>query len=195
MGLVIIDGLDGCGKSTQAHLLIQSLQKKNKTACLRVHPEADNWFGFQARRYLYCEGKSAHFASALFYMTDVVRSILLYSWRDLDFVVFVRYLMGTAYLPWPLDTIAYNFFSSLVPKSMNMFFLDVKPEEAATRIARDRNQTEMFESLSALKKIRRKALSLTRFDGWIVVNSNRPVDEVASILRARLLTPEKEKKI
>jgi dTMP kinase len=184
--LVIIDGLDGCGKSTQALLMLKSLKKMNKTACLRVHPEVDNWFGVQARRYLYSQGKNAHFASALFYMADVIRSILLYSWRKVDFVIFVRYLMGTAYLPSPIDTVAYNFFASVVPKSSNMFFLDVSPEEAAARIAENRKQTEMFESLNALKKVRVKALSLTRFDSWVIVDSNKPVSEVASALQANL---------
>jgi len=184
--LVIIDGLDGCGKSTQAHLMLQSLKKMNKTACLRVHPEIDNWFGLKARAYLYSKGKSAHFASALFYMADVIHSILLYSWRDADFVIFVRYLMGTAYLPSPLDTVAYNFFASVVPKSNSMFFLDVNPEEAASRIAKNRKQTEMFENLGALKKVRAKALSLTRFDKWIIIDSNKPALEVASALKTNL---------
>ena len=186
MKLVIIDGLDGCGKSTQAHLMLQSLKQMNRAVILRVHPEADNWFGIQARAFLYSKGKSAHFASALFYMADVIRSILLYSWRKTDFVIFVRYLMGTAYLPSPLDTVAYNFFSAIVPKSNKMFFLDVTPEEAASRIAQNRKQTEMFESLVSLRKVRAKALSLTRFDAWAIVDSNRPVAEVASALNKSL---------
>jgi len=184
--LVIIEGLDGCGKSTQANLMLQSIQKVNKTACLRVHPEKDNWFGLQARRYLYSEGKSAHFASALFYMVDVIRSILLYSWRRADYVIFVRYLMGTAYLPSPLDTVAYNFFASVVPKSNDMFFLDVYPEEAASRIAKNRRQTEMFETLSALRKIRAKALALTRFNKWTIIDSNKSIANTASELNANL---------
>ena len=191
MKLVIIDGLDGCGKSTQANLMLQELTKMDKTVCLRIHPEVDNWFGVKARVYLYSKGTSAHFASALFYMVDVIRSVLLYSWRQVDFVIFVRYLMGTAYLPSPLDTVAYNFFSSLVPKSNNLFFLDVNPEEAADRIAKNRKQTEMFESLKALRKIRAKALSLTRFDKWVIVDSNKPVAEVASELEANLFSSGK----
>ena len=186
MNLVIIDGLDGCGKSTQANLMLQYLRKVNKTVCLRVHPETDNWFGLQARRYLYSEGKSAHFASALFYMVDVIRSILLYSWRRVDYIIFVRYLMGTAYLPSPLDTVAYNFFALVVPKSNNMFFLDVKPEEAVSRIAKNRRQTEMFESLSALRKIRTKALALTRFNKWTIIYSNKSIDNTASEINSRL---------
>ena len=186
MQLVIIDGLDGCGKSTQALLLMQTLRRMRKTAYLRVHPEADNWFGLQARRYLNSAGKNAHFASAFFYMADVIRSILLYSWRKVDFVVFVRYLMGTAYLPTPLDTVAYNFFASIVPKSDSLFFLDVPAEEAAARIVKNRDTTEMFENLLDLRKVRVKALSLTRFDKWIVVDSTRPAGEVASELKKKM---------
>src|SRR5512138_113301 len=130
MELVILDGLDGCGKSTQAHLMQQTLKRRQKTVCLRVHPETDNWFGQKAHAYLNSKGKNAHFASAIFYMVDVIRSILLYSWRQVDYVIFVRYLMGTAYLPSPIDQLAYNLFSAVVPKSKAMFFLDINPVEA-----------------------------------------------------------------
>ena len=188
MKLVIIDGLDGSGKSTQARLLFRSLEKLNKTVCLRVHPETDNWFGLQARRQLHSKGKSAHFTSAFFYMVDVIRSILLFSWRDFDFVIFVRYLMGTAYLPAPIDSLAYNFFSSIVPKSGKMFFLDVFPEEAALRIAENRRQAEMFETLTALRRVRWRARALTRFDSWVIVDSNKPVNEVALVLIRKTLS-------
>lgn len=193
MTLVIIEGLDGCGKSTQADLLLQSLRKVKKTACLRVHPETDNWYGLQARRYLYSQGKSAHFASALFYMVDVIRSILLYSWRRVDYVIFVRYLMGTAYLPSPLDIVAYNFFAAVVPKSSVMFFLDVNPEEAASRIAKNRRQTELFESLGALRKIRGKALALTRFNDWTIIDSNKSIAKTASEIKSSLFNKKQRK--
>lgn len=182
---MIIDGLDGSGKSTQAQILLETLKKKKKTACIRLHPECDNWFGVKARFFLFSNGTSAHFASAIFYMLDVVRSILLYSWRKTDFVVFVRYLMGTAYLPSPLHAVAYNFFSKLVPKSNAMFFLDVTPSEAAARM-KNRGETEMFESLAALKKVRGKALALTRFDEWEILDSNKPASEVSCALQEKL---------
>jgi thymidylate kinase len=67
-----------------------------------------------------------------------------------------------------------------------MFFLDVSPAEAAARIAENRTETEMFESLEALRKVREKALSLTRFDKWTIIDSNKPVNEVASELRKNI---------
>jgi dTMP kinase len=170
--------------------MFKALKKKNKTVCVRVHPESDNLFGRKARAYLLSEGKNAHFASALFYMMDVIRSILLYSWRRVDFTIFVRYLMGTAYLPAPFHVVGYNFFALLVPKSEHMFFLDVNPEVANSRIVKSRSSVEMFENLNALKKVRVKALELTRFDEWIIIDSNRSSIDVALALNRNLFLHE-----
>jgi dTMP kinase len=158
----------------------------NKKIVLRIHPESDNWFGQKAHLFLYSKGKSAHFSSALFYMADVIRSILLYSWRKDDYIIFVRYLMGTAYLPSPLHLIAYNLFSVIVPKSNKMFFLDINPKVAASRILNNRTDIEMFENLASLKKIRAKALALTRFDDWVIIDSNQQTETVASNIRTYL---------
>jgi len=160
----------------------------NKRVTIRVHPESDNWFGQQAHVFLYSKGKSAHFSSALFYMADVIRSILLYSWRKDDYIIFVRYLMGTAYLPSPLHSITYNFFSTIVPKSKKMFFLDVNPKVAVSRIKNNRIDFEIFENLSSLKKIRAKALELTRFDNWIIIDANQPTEIAALSLRIHLFS-------
>lgn len=178
MVLIVLDGLDASGKTTQALILYDSLRISGKTVCLRIHPSDDNFFGAKARQFLYSRGKSAHFASAIFYMFDIIRSIFLYSWRRYDYMIFVRYLMGTAYLPSPFDKIAYYMFALTVPKSEFMFFLDVNPEEADRRIRQTRSQLEMFESFEELKKIRYKALSLALTGNWRIINANRSTEDV-----------------
>ena len=178
MVLIVIDGLDASGKSTQANALCRTLRKHGKTVLLRFHPSNDNVFGAKTRQFLYLKGKNAHFASAFFYMLDVIRSILLYSWKRYDCTIFVRYLMGTAYLPSPAHIIAYHFFALVVPTSGFMFFLDVAPEEADRRIRQARNRLEMFENMSELKKIRVKALSLALMDKWNIIDAGKPVGDV-----------------
>lgn len=178
MVLIVIDGLDASGKSTQALRLFNFLKKQGRTVYVRFHPSDDNFFGVKAKSFLYLSGKGAHFAAAFFYMADVIRSILLYMWRTYDFVIFVRYLMGTAYLPSPLHRIAYHFFSSIVPTSNLMFFLDVRPEEAYSRIRRMGERREMFESLEELRRIRRKALSLALMGEWAIIDANKLVEDV-----------------
>jgi len=175
---IVIDGLDASGKGTQALKLYNFLKNHGKTVYLRFHPSNDSFFGVKTKQFLYLKGKSAHFAAAFFYMLDVIRSILLYSWRRYDYVIFVRYLMGTAYLPSPLHRIAYHFFASIVPTSNLMFFLDVNPEEAYRRIRQTRNRREMFESLEELKRIRRKAFSLASIGKWTIINANKPLKDV-----------------
>jgi dTMP kinase len=175
---IVIDGLDASGKSTQAFGLCNFLVKKRKTVYLRIHPSDDNFFGTKTKQFLYLSGKSAHFAAALFYMLDVIRSILLYSWRKYDYLIFVRYLMGTAYLPYPVNKIAYYFFALTVPTSNFMFFLDVKPKEAYRRIRQAREQLEMFENIEELEKIRVKALSSALTGKWKIINANNSIGEV-----------------
>jgi dTMP kinase len=94
--------------------------------------------------------------------------------------------MGTAYLPSPLHSIGYNFFSTIVPKSNKMFFLDINPKVAVSRILNNRTDIEMFENLASLKKVRTKALALTRFDDWIIIDSNESTETVASSIKTYL---------
>ncbi|MEM3640554.1 MAG: thymidylate kinase, partial [Candidatus Bathyarchaeia archaeon] len=62
MVLVVIDGLDASGKSTQAVRLYEFLRECGKTVYLRFHPSEDNFLGIKAKQFLYGSGKSAHFA-------------------------------------------------------------------------------------------------------------------------------------
>jgi dTMP kinase len=183
---IVIDGLDASGKSTQALDLCEFIRGQGKTVLLRFHPSADNVFGIKSKQFLYSRGKSAHFAAALFYMVDVVRSILLYSWRRYEYVIFVRYLMGTAYLPSPLDQIAYDFFAAVVPTSRHMFFLDVSPRIAERRLRENREKFEMFENVSELERTRLKALSLASADKWTIVDANASVRRVQETIRKSL---------
>lgn len=119
-------------------------------------------------------------------MLDVLRSVALYSWRKYDYTIFVRYLMGTAYLPSPLHKIGYCFFSATLPKSNNMFFLDVTPQEAHRRIKENRTSQEMFEKLSTLKKVRTKAIALTTFDPWKIINADKTTEQVTQQIKNQL---------
>ena len=185
--LVVIDGLDASGKSTQVVKLCDFLRDRGESVCLRFHPSDDNFLGVETKKFLYLRGKNAHLAAAFFYMLDVVRSILLYSWRNYDYVIFVRYLMGTSYLPSPLFVIAYYFFASFVPMSDFMFFLDVTPKEAYRRILQTRKRQEMFENPQELELIRRRALSLALRGKWTIINANKSVVAINKYILKSLL--------
>jgi thymidylate kinase len=184
---IVFDGLDASGKTTQAYRLTRFLQREGKTFCLRVHPSDDNFLGIHGKRFLQGRSKSAHFASALFYMLDVLYSIFKYSWRDYDYIIFVRYLLGTAYLPSPMDKGVFHFFALIVPKPEKLFFIDIKPEVAYERITKRADKAlEMFEKLESLQKIRRRGIELASLGKWLIIDGEKPVNDVELMIRNSL---------
>ena len=182
---IVIDGLDASGKSTQAEMLAEYLRGIGKTCLVRNHPSGDNFFGVKGREYLFIEGKKAHIAASLFYLVDVIRSITFYAWRRVDYIIFVRYLLGTAYLPSPAHRLAYGFFSRLVPTKGSLIYLNVSPSEAARRVTENRVKKERFENLEELSKTAAKAKDLVSDGKWIIVDGDKRVDEIhREILRA-----------
>jgi thymidylate kinase len=95
--------------------------------------------------------------------------------------------MGTAYLPVPLNRIAYHFFAAVVPTSHHMFFLDVTPSEADRRLRETREKLEMFENTKELEQTRRKAISLASLGKWTIINADKPVKHVQEVIRESLL--------
>jgi dTMP kinase len=183
---VVVEGIDASGKTTQALRLRDRLEGEGHTVYMRLHPAGDNWMGIRARKFLLAEGRNAHFASAMFYIADVLRSVLLTPWRAYDYIIYVRYLMGTAYLPSPLGLFAYHFFVSFLPKPRKTIFLEVDPGEAHRRILKGRSQTEMFESPEQLEKISTRALALARTKSWVVIDATGMEEVVSERIWAEL---------
>lgn len=175
MRLIIVDGLDGVGKDTHALLVKQYYEKKGEKVIIRSHPESDNFFGRRAKKALLGQGRFNKLQASIFYMLDVLQSIRRYYRRkDIDTLIMTRYLMGTAYLPSKLVKKGYKFFENFVPTSDYMFFLDAPPKELLKRIEQ-RNEKEIFETLDALVKVRKKALMLVK--NWNIIDTNYSVEE------------------
>lgn len=175
---IVIDGLDASGKDTHAEKIRRKYESRGERVIVRSHPAEDNWFGRMAKTALLSQGRSNRIKASFFYALDVIRSLLKYYNRKCDTLIMVRYLMGTAYLPSPLDKLAYKFFKALLPTSRFMFFLDVSPEECLRRI-KGRKIREMFESYDEIVKVRKKALKLVS-EGWHVLNTDFPAEKVAA---------------
>ena len=170
MRLIIVDGLDGVGKDTHAQRIKERYEKRGEKVVVRSHPESDNFWGRRAKKALLGKGKINKFKAAIFYMMDVLRSIRKYHGRkDIDTLIMVRYLVGTAYLPENPARLAYKFFEKFVPTSEYMFFLDASPDELLKRVEK-REEKEMFETLYELENVRKKALILVR--KWNIIHSS-----------------------
>ena len=174
MRFIIIDGLDGSGKDTQASLIYQKYREKGEIVILRSHPSSDNLYGINAKKALLGNGKVNKFKASFYYALDVIRSVRIYYGKG-DTVIFVRYLMGVAYLPFPLAKIFYKFFETILPTSDYMFFLDLDPQEALKRL-QARKDEEMFENFQDLVKVREKVLKLAH--EWHLINATGSIEDV-----------------
>lgn len=190
MRLVIIDGLDGVGKDTHAQLIKRRYEKMGEKIVIRSHPEDDNFFGRAARKALLGHGYVNMTKAAAFYMLDVLRSVKKYYGKnDVDTLIMVRYLMGTAYLPFRLAKMAYQWFENFVPTSSYMFFLDATPDKLLKRVER-RKEKEMFENIDELINVRTKALKLAT--NWNIIDTDRSIKHT-SIHMEKLLKKLDEK--
>ncbi len=175
MRLIIVDGLDGVGKDTHAQRIKDRYEKIGERVVIRSHPSDDSFFGRKAKKSLLGRGKIDRLKASIFYMFDVLTSIRKYYHReDIDTLIMVRYLVGTAYLPEKLAKIGYKFFYGFVPTSNYMFFLDAEPEIILKRFE-NRSEKEMFETFDSLVEVRNKALSLVK--DWFIIDSSGSIDE------------------
>lgn len=180
MKLIVIDGLDGVGKDTQAELIKKRYLKKDKKVLIRSHPTSDNYFGKKAKNALLGHSKLDKIRAGIFYMLDVLRSVKKYYKKDdIDVLIMVRYLVGTAYLPKRLAKISYKFFLGFVPLSKYMFFLDASPKDLMNRLI-SRSELEIFETPESLKKVRNKALLLVK--NWYVIDASGSIQDTYSRL-------------
>jgi dTMP kinase len=173
MRFIIIDGLDGSGKDTHANLVREKYLSKGENIILRTHPSNDNIYGVRAKNALLKHGKINHILASVYYALDVIRSVRIYYGKG-ESIIMVRYLMGVAYLPFPIARLLYSFFSMVLPTSDYMFFLDVGPDELLKRLLK-RNEHEMFENLNDLIKVRGKALELAK--DWNIINTGNSIEQ------------------
>jgi dTMP kinase len=184
MRYIIIDGLDGVGKNTHANLIKNRYENIGERVIIRSHPESDNFFGKKAKEALLGKGKINMIRASIYYMMDVLRSIRKYFRKsDIDTLIMVRYLVGTAYLPKKTSKIAYNFFKNFVPTSKYMFFLDADTDQLMNRI-KNRSEKEMFETKEEYKLVRRKALYLVK--NWNIIDGSGSIKETFSQIEAIL---------
>lgn len=185
----MVDGLDGCGKDTHAENIKRLLENQGEKVTIVSHPSGRR-FGRISKRSLESSGVMARLSATLFFTADVLMSVRWYKKRSDGTVIFVRYLLGTAYLPRRLAKVGYVFFRNLLPLPELAFFIDIRPEVARRRILVRGNQPEMFESVEKLAQVREVAKKLTAKD-WITIDNNedgeRPFNEVKRVLQEQLM--------
>ena len=178
----VVDGMDGCGKSTCADILKERLESKGRRVRMFSHPDSGCQFGRLEYGYLLKEGRLAKMLATVFFILDAVDSLLRMrlSSRRYDDFVFVRYLMSVAYLPDGSYRKAYRIIRKLFPMPDDFILVDVDAETSMKRIEARGEDREAFENMDDLVRTREKMLSLS--DGWFVVDNTLPLEDVRRLI-------------
>lgn len=178
MRWIIIDGIDGSGKSTYAQWIKDYYESKGETVLVRMHP-SKRFLGLLTRRILQGKGRMLRLMASLLFIGDVLSSLrfLARDKKRYDTIIYVRYLMATAYLPERYIKLGYDFFARILPVPKRLLLVNIDPKVALKRIE-DRNEAkEMFEDIESLRKIRQKVLKLAD-NGWTVIENNADMDQM-----------------
>lgn len=155
---IVIEGLDGSGKSSQVDLLVKFLQERGKEVVLRSEPTRDSEAGIKIRQILKGELVASAMERQILFVEDRREHLekqIIPALKEGKFVVCSRYAFST---------IAYGFSDDLDVDElvkMNAEFLlpdvtlliDVTPEECIKRIEKRGEVKELFEKLEKLKKV------------------------------------------
>ncbi|HEY3419194.1 MAG TPA: thymidylate kinase [Methanomassiliicoccales archaeon] len=176
MRWIVIDGIDGSGKSTYAGLIAEYYQDRGERVIVHVHPSTGR-LGRISRKALESNGKAMHIVATVFFVADVLRSLSLLKkeGKIYDTVIFVRYVLATAYLPDRLAPIGYEFISKLLPMPKRLMLIDIDPAIANERISRRAEKKEMFEDPANLIRAREKLRSLASKE-WRIIDNSLPMD-------------------
>lgn len=205
--LIVIEGLDGCGKSTQTALL-EEYFNTNKLSYRKIKlPDYDNPSSTLVKMYLDGEfGAAANdvnaYAAGSFYAVDRYASFVL-DWKkdydSKDIILADRYATSNSiyqmekidedkwdeYLEWSAD---FEYGKIGIPKPDLVIFLDMPIEISqglmTSRYDGDEGKKDVHEAnVEFLKKCRRSALYTARKQGWAVIPCSDgekplPIDEI-----------------
>jgi len=185
---VCIEGLDGCGKTTQAKLLVEKL-RRSYNAMYTAEPSDSKIGDFIRKSILYGEKRSTSLAEALLFAADRVEHVeneVLPALRQGKLVLSDRYVYSSlAYqgaaglsLEWIQSINQYALRPELA------IFIDVDPRAVMQRLKPVKSVMENLETQQRVRQIYLKFVEkgdLSRIDG------NRPKHLVAEELQRVVL--------
>ena len=188
---IVLEGIDGCGKSTQIALLAERLRAEGREVALTAEPTSSP-SGKMLREALGGKDKrTACEMAALFLLDRIYHNVsedgigaLLA--KGVDVICDRYYYSSLAYQGRETDfewVRAMNLDCPEIRRPDLCIFLDLEPSVSLERIAASRTSTEIYEKKELLEKFRARFLSvfemLKATDSVAIVDAARSIDEVA----------------
>ncbi|GID26949.1 dTMP kinase [Paractinoplanes brasiliensis] len=192
-GMIALVGIDGSGKTTQAHRLARELSAAGVRAAYRRNAGGRHWFGRLARLFGKSDGDALLGRRGMLAVESVLR------WLAILRTLLRRAVTGGTVV---MDRYAFCQYASLRARSAKpaaerrarlayrlfrapdvTFFLDVDPQ-----VARDRIDARGYDSetLDYLAAARAAYYSLPEFATFVVIDANGTPDQVSAAIHAHL---------
>lgn len=196
---IAFEGIDGCGKSTQAQLLKKRLVAAGHKVYLTNEP-TDSHIGSIIRNIFKGRIAGDHKTIAGLFVADRLDHLqnqtngILKKLEDGFTVICDRYYLSSyAYqgahvnLDWVIE--ANRLSAELLRPDLNIY-IDISPEISMERLHQNRNDIEIFENLENLKKVKAayfKAMELVKNEEQIVsINGDQNMEALADIVWAHI---------
>ena len=184
--LIVLEGIDGCGKSTQIARLTEALTAAGRTVQKTAEPTGSEW-GKALRRFLSGAEQRTNAELATLFVLDRIRhnveiGALLERGTD---VICDRYYYST--LAYQGSVCDYEWVKHMNCASPDIrhpdlcIFLDLSPEVSLSRISARGEAREVFETKETLTRVRNTFLKIFEDldDPVAIVDADGTPDEVA----------------
>ncbi|MEM1565382.1 MAG: dTMP kinase [Candidatus Bathyarchaeia archaeon] len=192
-----VEGLDGCGKTTQTKILVRELKKMGYEAIYTAEPSHGKIGRFIKRYCLHGGKRVSSIVEALLFAADRyehVENEVVPALKMGKIVVSDRYVysslayQGAAGLS--LDWIRKINQHALTPDLA--IYIDVEPEIVVKRL---KPKKSVMENLETQRKVREVYMHFVESGELVRVNGNKPIEEVAKEILSIVLSRLKEIKI
>jgi len=192
-----VEGLDGCGKTTQTKILVKELKKMGYEAIYTAEPSHGKIGRFIKRYCLHGGKRVSSIVEALLFAADRyehVENEIAPALKMGKIVVSDRYVysslayQGAAGLS--LDWIRKINQHALTPDLA--IYIDVEPEIVVKRL---KPKKSVMENLETQRKVREVYMHFVESGELVRVNGNKPIEEVAKEILSIVLSRLKEIKI
>ncbi len=184
MVFIVLEGIDGCGKTTQAMKLAQWLRSNGKIAYMTTEPTCGKT-GVFIRQILSGEEKVDPLTLALLFAADRnehLKKEVEPALADGKIVISERYYHSTiAYqAAQGVDRDWLFRLNGFARKPDVAFLLDLEPKTGATRS----EQAEIFENAEFLMKVRVEYMKLS--GEMVIIDAKPPIDKVFADIKSEV---------
>lgn len=190
--LIVFEGIDGSGKSTQIQLLTERLRNKN-IACYATMEPTDSPIGSLIHQIMTGRLQADPKVIAALFVADrldhllndvngISRKIEEGTTVLMDRYYFSSYAYQSVDVPMEWIIQANEQSSSILRPDVNLF-IDIDPDMALERITKNRFQKELFEEKSRLIQVRQKYIEafdrLQGVENVAIIDGSRSKEEIA----------------